>query len=110
MKLPNSDRAIIAPDKLRDYLLNPRHPRGASKAKLLLSMGFRTPEWQVLERAIREQHLSAEVAATVETDYGRRFEILAPLAGPDSRPVIFRSIWQIDIGGDVPRLITIYPE
>jgi hypothetical protein len=36
MKLPNSERAVIAPEKLVDYLLNIEHKRGGAKARLLL--------------------------------------------------------------------------
>ena len=31
MLIPNADKAIIAPEKLRDYLLNPAHRRGSAK-------------------------------------------------------------------------------
>jgi len=41
MKLPNADHAVIVPEKIRDYLLNPTHRRGAAKARLLLGMGYR---------------------------------------------------------------------
>jgi hypothetical protein len=40
MKLPGADRAVIAPGKLRDYLLNPDHKRGGSKAQLLIALGY----------------------------------------------------------------------
>jgi hypothetical protein len=110
MKLPNADQAIIAQDKLANYLLNVAHRRGASKAKLLLAMGYRPDNWQQLEADIRYQHLSADVVGTMNTDYGMRYEIVAPLQGPSAPAVIFRSVWQIDTGTEVPRLITMYPE
>ena len=109
-KLPHADRAVIAPDKLRDYLLNPGHRRGASKAKLLLSLGYRTEQWQRLETDLRGQHLGVDVATTIDTGYGVRHEIVAPLIGPNGHSVTFRSIWQIDTGTDEPRLITMAPE
>ncbi len=34
MKLPNSDRAVVDIAKLRDYCLNPAHPRGRHKARV----------------------------------------------------------------------------
>jgi hypothetical protein len=108
--LPNVDRAVIARSKLEEYLLNPAHRRGASKARLLLAMGYRAQDWKQLEAHIREQHLTVEVASTTQTDYGPRFEIVAPLQGPLGKLVTFRSIWQIDIGTDAPRLITMHPE
>jgi hypothetical protein len=33
MQLPNSDRAVVEIEKLRDYSLNPNHPVGKHKAR-----------------------------------------------------------------------------
>lgn len=109
MRIPNADKAIIAPEKLRDYLLNPAHRRGASKARLLLACGYRAAEWHVLETDLRMQHLVADFAATKTNPYGTRFEISAPLAAPSGRRILVQSVWQIDKGTDLPRLITLYP-
>jgi hypothetical protein len=109
MRIPNADKAVIAPEKLRDYLLNLAHRRGSSKARLLLSCGYRFEAWQVLEADLRSQHLIAEFTSVKDNPHGRRFEIQAPLATPSGRQIVFRSIWQIDRGNDVPRLITMYP-
>jgi|CXWL01.1.fsa_nt_gi hypothetical protein len=110
MKLPNAQSAEIAPAKLKDYLLNPDHRRGGTKARVLLSFGYRPEQWQRLADDLCESHLSAEVHAAHQTEYGRRFDIIAPLTTPDGRSLMLRSVWQIDTGTDHPRLITIYPE
>ena len=110
MKIPNADKAVIAKDKLSDYLLNPAHRRGGSKARLLLSMGYIGDDWQRLETDLRVHHLAAEVDCETDSDYGKRYEIVAPLPGASGSHVLFRSIWQIDTGTDFPRLITMYPE
>ena len=110
MKIPNADKAVIAKDKLCDYLLNPAHRRGGSKAKLLLSMGYAADDWQRLETDLRVHHLAAEVDCETDSDYGKRYEIVAPLPDSSGGQVLFRSIWQIDTGTDFPRLITMYPE
>ena len=110
MKIPKADKAVIATDKLCDYFLNPVHRRGGSKAKLLLSMGYSGDDWQRLESDLRVHHLAAEVDCETDSDYGQRYEIVAPLPDIDGGLVLFRSIWQIDIGTDFPRLITMYPE
>ncbi len=110
MKVPLADQAVIAQDKLCNYLLNVAHRRGASKARLLIAMGYRPDNWQRLEADIRAQHLTAEVHGVADTEYGRCYEIVAPLHGPAGRSVTFRSVWQIDTGKQVPRLITMYPE
>jgi hypothetical protein len=110
MKLPNAESAIIAPEKLNQYLLNVAHRRGGSKARVLLSLGYSAAEWQRLEANLRSQHLSADVELQIDTEYGERYEIVAPLAGPNGRSIVFRSIWQTDTGTDCPRLITMFPE
>jgi hypothetical protein len=109
MRIPNSDKAIIAAEKLRDYLLNPAHRRGSAKARLLIACGYRAEAWHVLETDLRTQHLTMDSAVTKDNLYGRRFEITAPLATPSGRRILLRSVWQIDKGADLPRLITLYP-
>ncbi|HEY4234316.1 MAG TPA: hypothetical protein VGM76_12870 [Lacipirellulaceae bacterium] len=110
MKLPNADRAIIDAAKIRDYLLDVDHPYGGSKARLLVSLGYSAASWQQLEHDIRAAHLPENVVATINTLWGKRYEIVAPIAGPSGDSLMFRSVWQIDLGTDAPRLITMYPE
>lgn len=109
MRIPNANSAIIAVEKLRDYLLNPAHRRGAAKARLLLACGYRADAWDVLEADLRKQHLTSDITIVSENPYGQRFEIVAPLTTPSGRKIVFSSVWQIDTGTDVPRLITMYP-
>jgi hypothetical protein len=110
MKVPNGDQAVISQDKLCNYLLNVAHRRGSSKAKMLLAMGYLPEDWQRLESDIRVQHLNSEVDSVMNTAYGIRYDIVAPLQGPVGQAVMFRSVWQIDTGTQLPRLITMYPE
>jgi hypothetical protein len=110
MKIPNAEKAVIAPEKLRDYLLNPAHRRGGSKACLLMTLGYSADQWQQLEADLHAEHLAADFDCESDSDYGKRYEIVAPLKGQSGRPVNFRSVWQIDTGTDYPRLITMYPE
>ena len=63
------DTAIIAPEKLRDYILNPSHPDGGSKARYLGVMGYSRAGWEALEKDLRAQHL------TVEASPGTREEV-----------------------------------
>lgn len=109
MRIPNADRVIIAAEKLSAYLLNVGHKRGGPKARLLLSVGYRSDAPQVLESDLRAQHLSLEVSAVTRNQYGVVYEIEAPIMTPSGKAVRFRTIWQIDTGTDVPRFITMYP-
>lgn len=110
MKLPNAKNAIIPRDKLANYLLDLEHRRGGSKAKLQISLGYEAASWKVLAEDIRREHLVADVIEQHNCEWGNRYEIVAPLIGPSDDTVMFRSIWQIDLGTDCPRLITMYPE
>ncbi len=110
MKLPNAENAIIEEVKLVEYLLNLNHRRGASKAKLLASIGYVATGWQRLADDLRQQHVAAELVEQRETVWGKRYDIVAPLTGPTGDTLMFHSVWQIDIGSDQPRLITMYPE
>jgi hypothetical protein len=109
LPIPNAERAIVATDKLTAYLLNAAHKRGAAKARLLLSLGYRTDAPDVLESDLRAQHLSLEPLRTSENPYGKAYEIEGPITTPGGRTVRFCSIWQIDGGGEIPRFITMYP-
>jgi hypothetical protein len=109
MQLPNRTLAVIAPDKLTDYLLNLQHKRGGSKARLLAQFGYTVQDWRRLEADIR-RGLKAEVALERPTDYGRRYAIRMTLQTPSGEPLTVRTIWQIDIGTEVPRLLTLYPD
>jgi hypothetical protein len=110
MKLPNAENAIVAEDKIVEYLLDIDHRRGSSKAKLLYSLGYEVQHWRLLAEDILHEHLPAEVVEQRDTIWGKRYEIVAPITGPTGDTVLFRSIWQIDLGAGYPRLITMYPE
>jgi hypothetical protein len=109
MKVPNADRAVIAAAKLGGYLLNVSHKRGGPKARLLLSVGYRSDNPQSLESDLRVQHLSLDVTRTHQSAYGVVYEIEGPITTPNRRTVRFCSVWQVDTGTDVPRFITMYP-
>lgn len=82
---------------------------GGPKARLLLACGYRVDAWEVLEAHLRSQHLIRDFATVADNPYGRRYEIVAPLTTPNGRKTVFLSVWQIDTGIDIPRLITMYP-
>jgi hypothetical protein len=51
-KLPNAEGAEVPPAKLRDYVLNPRHPDGAHKARVFASaLGITQADWCYLVSA-----------------------------------------------------------
>jgi hypothetical protein len=108
VKLPNSERAIISAEKLRDYLLSPSHPIGRSKALFFERLGYTRSNWFRLEADLRAQHLSHDAEEVESTTFGRIFVILAQLAGPSSSQSV-QSVWMIRSGEQDPRFVTAYP-
>ena len=109
MQLPNRALATIAREKLTEYLLNTRHKRGGTKARLLAQFVYTVQHWRRLEADIRSG-LDAEVDLVRPTGYGTRYEIRMTLQTPRGVPLIVRTIWQIDNGRERSRLITLYPD
>lgn len=109
MKLPNAENAVVEREKITEYLLNPTHRYGASKARFFESFGFRAEEWWTLAEALRELGRNHDVTKVRETGFGPRYEVDGALSAPDGRHPRVRTVWQLDHGAVAPRLITAYP-
>jgi hypothetical protein len=80
-KLPNPDKLVVEREKIVDYLLNPTHRYGASKARFFADFGFRLEEWERLAEALREHGRTHDVARTRETGFGPRYALEGPGRG-----------------------------
>jgi hypothetical protein len=109
MKLPNPDKLVVEREKIADYLLNPMHRYGASKARFFTEFGFRLEKWERLAEALREHGRTHDVVRTQETGFGPRYAVDGKLITPSGRSPRLRSTWQMDEGAVAPRLITAYP-
>src|SRR5438552_16299705 len=109
MKLPDAEKAVNQQAKIVGYLLNPAHRYGASKARFFAQFGCLVEEWQLLALALRDHWQQNEVSKTRETGFGPRYEVESELAAPDGRRPRIRTVWPIDTGQIVPRLISPYP-
>ena|SRR3989442_10183984 len=109
MMLPNAHLAVVEREKITEYLLNPEHRYGASKARFFAEFGFELRAWETLAEALREHGQHYEVGRTRQTSWGPRYEIDGELNTPDGRRPRIRTVWQLDDGEIAPRLITAYP-
>ena len=73
-------------------------------------MGYEQKHWKILETDLREQHLFQEATPGKKSIYGEKYEIFAPLVGPNGEERWLRSIWMIRLGESVARFITLIPE
>jgi hypothetical protein len=109
MKLPAANKLVVEREKIADYLLNPAHRYGASKARFFAHFGFRLAAWEQLAQALREHGQKHDVTKTRETGFGPRYEVEGGLSCPNGRHPRVRSVWQLDQGAVAPRLLTAYP-
>ena len=106
MKL--SEDALIAPEKLTQYLLALR--KRNDKSKWLSQAGYTVENWQVLENDLRQQILPHEAIPTEYTEYGQMYEIRDNLIGPNHRSLAVVTVWMTEVVTGVTKFITMYPD
>jgi hypothetical protein len=107
MKLPNSDKAIVPIEKLRDYSLNPTHSVGKHKARVFesaLGITRNDAEW------LREQALSVALYGEAELGTKSRFgaKYVMDARHHEDKSAIVRFSWIIESGTDYPKLTSCY--
>ena len=108
MLLPNRREAFVSYEKIALHLLSDGHPFGRHKAVFFRTFGFSGASWQTLAQALRE-HAQLEVTNVEETAFGTRYTIEGPLAAPDGRTPLVRTVWFLRPGEENPRFVTAYP-
>ena len=109
MIVPNADKAIVDEAKTVQYLLNPAHPENGGKAEFFLSLGFSAARWHILAAALRRICVSGTVSTSIESVHGSKYVADGVLEGPGQRSGRIRTVWIIDQGMIIPRLVTAYP-
>jgi hypothetical protein len=109
VRLPEAERASVPREKVTMYLLSETHPTGRSKAAFFHRFGFEKRTWEVLAMALQRHARQHEVSTTERSRFGMRYTIEGELQTPDGRNPVVRTVWFIDEGERVPRLVTAYP-
>jgi hypothetical protein len=76
--IQNSDLAVIAPEKLRDYL----YPLNRGKARFFRALGYTQDNWPQLASDLRNQHLTRDATEGRSSVSGRTYLIIDALRGP----------------------------
>ena len=106
--LPNAITATTSQNKIQSYLLNSNHPRGKEKAKVINSvLGFHYENWQELSDIIYDAVQNSNYTEKIGTSYGDRYIIPIEVKGKKQRTMVLKTVWQIDKGSNIPRLITL---
>lgn len=112
--LPNCERAFIEDSKLIDYALSPRSERGQHKARVFQSaLGFNLSNWRELRQAVLSALPKHAAALTSENVFGKKYQVVLAISGPNGRTADVLTVWQFDRQADgaladAPRLVTIY--
>lgn len=109
MKLPSAERAFVDPNKVREYLLNPHHLVGSSKARIFATLGFTRRRWAALYEALHTHAIGGEAKAGHPSPYGQKYTVRAMITGPNGREAHLVSVWIVLKDEDFPRLVTAYP-
>jgi hypothetical protein len=96
-------------EKIADYLLNPAHPDNGGKAAFFEKLGFRRHEWEVLAAALRVLAQTTEVRSHAESPHGQKYVIVGRIELLTGESALVQTIWIVDEGRDVARLVTAYP-
>jgi len=109
MKIPAAERAVIAPAKIRDYLLSTSHPVGRFKRPFFSSLGYTSANWRRLEIDLLELAVSGDAELGKQSQYGQKYEIRGILRGPSGRSARVLTVWIIPFGGNAPQFVTAFP-
>ncbi len=109
MRLPNAAQARVDREKVTEYLLSPSHPDGKSKAVFFAQFGFSRRNWEILAKSLQNHAGTHPVVGSVESAYGTRHTVDGPIESPDGRNPVIRTVWIIEKGSTVPRLVTAHP-
>lgn len=105
--LPDAHRAIIDPEKLRDYALSPDHEHGRHKARVFLSaLGIDRDNWEYLRDQITTRVVGAEVTEVRTGRYGLRYSVPMLIDGLNGQTHEVMTGWIIEQDGAAPRLTT----
>lgn len=79
------------------------------KAQFFVGLGFTVSDPAVLAEALRRVGIAGTVVLQATPSHGAKFVVDGALQSPSGQDPIVRTVWIIDTGEDVPRLITAYP-
>ncbi len=106
--IPNISDAIIAPEKLSDYLLDINHPDGGPKARFFLRFGFSPDRPDILAAAL-VGHAAGLEATISQRPNALNYVVTGPISTPDGRAPRIRTVWQVRDGESTPRFVTAFP-
>jgi len=110
MPIPNAEHALIPNGKLRDYLLNPAHPVGGSKARWFSSVGYDVESSEQLSAELLQIVRKSDDYLEEKTDFGVKYLVKGKIELPAGGYANLVTVWIIEFGHPDPRLVTAFPD
>jgi hypothetical protein len=104
---PDLAEAEIHPNKIAGYAMNPDHPVGRNKYRVIHSVtGLDAGDAAKVEEQIRAGVRNAVPVLGKPDEFGQRWNVDLPLTGPKGT-IMVRTAWIVDTGSTTARLVTI---
>ena len=105
--LPNYHKAVIPPDKLKKYALDPTSADGKAKG-FKNKLGFDLSNWEILQHSILDRLPYHEAIFKNEDEHGKRYTVFLLITGPNGKTEEVVTGWIIKPETDYPCLTTVY--
>lgn len=93
--------------KITGYAMNPEHPVGKNKYRVInAATGLGPEDAAVIEQQIREGVRHGSPQPGKADQYGHRWSVDVPLTGP-AGTIMVRTAWIVEEGASTPRLVTL---
>lgn len=109
MKMPNNFNSFVAEVKITDYLLCHTHEFGKTKAKYFSKYGFTEADVDTFKKALIQHSILRDFESEQTNAFGVKYKLTCKIQTPDNRNPCIVTVWIVEAGTDVPRLITAYP-
>jgi cell division inhibitor SulA len=111
LKLRNAHLAAVDQSKVVDYLMNGGHPDNGGKAQFFESLGFSRKEPEHLMTALRAVAADGDIVESTRSAHGEKHVVDGWLSAhtEQANSRLVRTVWIIDAGSEIPRLVTAYP-
>jgi len=113
LKVPNIANGVVSQEKVVGYLLR-MPPDGAPQSQVFKgpifreALGWSEETWWQLSASLKEIGVNNEVVQVRERPHGINYRVDGDIQGPNGRRRVVRTIWHVDMGSDVPRLVSAY--
>ncbi|MFC5412377.1 DUF6883 domain-containing protein [Larkinella bovis] len=95
-KLPNCEKARIDDSKLYQYLLNPTHPDGKSKARFFEHIGYTLDKGEQLRTDLLRLACTGSVVDESANRAGHKYIVVGSMEAPNGKTYPFRLITNRD--------------